>query len=293
VDPKPEHSRAPLLYSLAATLGMLQTLWITGHLAKVGLPLNAQSVSILDKIQLAYLSAGMLIGGLILLRRKVAAGDLVTRQQMKWVSYGTLAGTLPFVVFYVLPALFGVRAGFAMLSSQLSLGLIPLCFGYAILHFRLLDVEAIARRSAAYLAASSLLLALYLILVLVVGRWVQSMVPDANFTLVCIAALAIALLFAPLRNSFQARLDRLFYKEHFDDRASLLDFARTLSAEISLPRLSRSILERISRTFQIDNVVLLLSDAAKPGRYCLAGAYGSEASVFGWAPDETDLAASE
>jgi two-component system NtrC family sensor kinase len=274
VDPVPDRSRAPLLYVPGVVLGAVQLLWIRGHLANIGLPLDPRASEILDRIHLIYFCSGLLLGGVILLRRKLASRDLITRQQMKWVSYGTLAGVVPFVVIFVIPAIFGLRANFAMLSSQLFLGLIPLAFAYAILRYRLLDVEAIVRRSAAYLAASGLLLSLYLVFVLVLGRWLQSIVPDADFVIICIAALAIALMFAPLRNSIQVRLDRIFYKEQFDDRVSLLEFARTLSTEISLPRLSRRILERVSKTFQVDKVALFLMDAAHPGRYRLADALG-------------------
>lgn len=279
VDPGPVRSRAPLLYAPVAVLGVLQVLWVTGHLAGWGLPRNAMSLEIIDRVHLVYFCTGLLIGGIILLRRKLEARELTIRQQMKWVSYGTLAGIVPFLGIYVLPMLFGVRPGFAMLSSQLFLGLIPLSFAYAILHYRLLDVEAIVRRSAAYLAASSFLLTLYLVFVLVLGKWLQTIAPDADFVVICVAALAIALMFAPLRNSIQARLDRFFYKDQFDDRSSLLDFARTLSTEISLLRLSRRILERVSKTFQIDKVALFLIDPAHPGHYRLADALGLPAAV--------------
>jgi two-component system, NtrC family, sensor kinase len=290
MDPKPLRTRAPLFYAPAALLGMVHALWLTGHLAKFGLPLNARSIAILDRIHLVYLCAGLLTGGIILLRRKMSSRDLTMRQQMKWVSYGTLAGTVPFVVIYVLPALIGVRPNFAMLSSQLFLAVIPLSFGYAILHFRLLDVEAIARRSAAYLGASSLLLALYLVFVLVLGKWLESIVPEANFIVICVAALTIAMMFAPLRNSIQSRLDRIFYKENFDDRASLLDFARTLTTEVSVPRLTRKILERMSKTFQLNRVALFLADAAKPGSYRLADALGFPVpGVDGWVVEEGEL----
>ena len=57
------------------------------------------------------------------------------------------------------------------------------------------------------------------------------MIRDIRFGL---AVLSIALLFAPLRTRIQARLDLFFYKDQFEDRASLLEFARTLSSEISL-----------------------------------------------------------
>jgi len=292
LDPKPEHTRAPLLYAPLAVLGIGHLLWITGHLAGAGLPRDARAAGIIDRIQLVYFCAGILTGGILLLRRKLASRDLTTSQQMKWVSYGTLAGVVPFSLIYVLPVLFGARAGFAMLTAQLFLALIPLSFAYAILRFRLLDVEAIVRRSAAYLAASSLLLAFYLVFVLVLGRWIESIIPDADFVIICIAALAIAMMFAPLRNSIQGRLDRIFYKDQFDDRAGLLDFARTLSTEISLSRLSRRILERIAKTFQIEKVALFLLDPLRPGRYLLADTLGFNAPVVEtWDFEESELGA--
>ncbi len=274
IDPVQGRSHAPLLYLPGILLGIVQIFWMLGRLVNLGLPLNARSAEIIDRVHLIYFCTGLFLGGAILLRRKLAARDLTTRQQMKWVSYGTLAGTAPFLLIYAFPSLLGIRATFGMLSSQLFLGLIPLSFGYAILHYRLLDVETIVRRSAAYLAASSLLLALYLVLLLVLGRWLESIAPDADFVIICIGALAIALLFAPLRNSIQLRLDRIFYKEQFDDRAGLLEFARTLSSEISLPRLTRKILERIAKTFRVEQVALFLVDPATPGLYRLADTLG-------------------
>ena len=146
---------------------------------------------------------------------------------------------------------------------MLSLALIPLSLGYALVRYRLMDVEAIARRSAAYFIASSLLLSLYLLFVLVLGRVFQWFAPQAGFLAISLAVLAIALLFAPLRNVIQERLDRLFYRDQFEDRSTLRDFARTLSSEISLVPLSRSILERISKAFQIDKAAIFLSDPAR------------------------------
>lgn len=294
IDPKPVRSMAPLLYAPLVFLGAAYVLWIAGRLAPWGLPRDAQSSALMDRVQLIYFCAGILAGGIILLRRRFLAPDLITRQQMKWISAGTLAGIVPFILIYGVPVLAGVRAGFGMLSAQLFLALIPLSFAYAVLRFRLLDVEAIVRRSAAYLAASSLLLALYLVFVLVLGKWIESIAPDADYVIICAAALAIALLFAPLRSSIQSRLDRFFYKEQFDDRAGLVAFARTLSAEISLTRLSRRILERVARTFQVERTALFLADPSGSGRYRLADALGPEGLYAGaWALEEAELDAAD
>ncbi len=267
-------NRTPLIYFPAIALGILHLLWVSGRLAGLGLPRTVESSQILDRVHLVYFCGAFLFSGAVLLKRRSQSSDLVTRQQMKWVSYGTLAGVMPFSLIYALPWLLGVHPNFVMESSLLSLGLIPLSFAYAVVRYRLLDVEVIVRRGAAYFLASSTLLALYLFFVLVLGRALQWIAPEANFVAICAGALAIALLFAPMRSRIQSRLDRFFYKGQFDDRASLMEFARTLSSEISLAPLSRSILDRIARTFQMPQVALFLADPLHPGFYRLTDALG-------------------
>jgi two-component system NtrC family sensor kinase len=257
--------RACFLYLPAAILGSLHFLWLMGRLASLGLPRTAHASDVIDRIELVYFCAWFVIGGALLLKRQIRAREVIARQQLKWVSYGTLAGVVPFSLIYAIPVVLGARATFAMDSSILFLGLIPLSMGYALIHYRLMDVDAIARRSAAYFIASSVLLALYLLFVLVLGRALQWVVPQADFMAICAAVLVIALLFAPLRNKVQAWLDRLCYKEKFEERKTLLDFAHALSSEISLIPLSRSIVERISKTFQIDNTAIFLSDHLHKG----------------------------
>ncbi len=276
VDVSPGSRNAFFLYVPVLLLGIVHLLWIAGRLAPLGLPRTAHSSGVIDHIQLGFFIAGFLIGGALLLKRRVETQDLIVRQQMKWVSYGTMGGIIPFSIIYVIPVLFGAQDSLAMDSSMLFLGLIPLSIGYALIHYRLMDVEVIVRRSAAYFISSSLLLAVYLLFVLVLGRALQYIAPQASFMAVCFAVLVVALLFAPLRNNVQARLDRLFYRDQFEDRSNLLDYARTLSSEISLGPLSRSILERISRTFQVDKVAMFLADQVHNGFFRLTYALDAE-----------------
>ncbi len=273
-------SRAPLVYVPMIGLGLLHVLWMTGRLAPLGLPRDARSSQLLDRMQLIYFALGFLIGGSILLYRRIQARDLTTRQQMKWVSYGTLAGVIPFSLIYVIPELLGIRAD-QLSYSSLSLGLIPLSFAYAIIRYRLLDVEVIVRRGTAYFLASSLLLVIYLLLVLGLAEGIKWVAPEADFLVIAVAALPIALLFAPLRARIQSRLDRFFYKDQFDERASLMEFARTLSTEISLSRLSRSILERVTRTFKLDKAVLFFADASHPGFFRMIDSLGVTLPALG------------
>jgi PAS domain S-box-containing protein len=267
-------SRVPIIYFPALALGALQVMWMSGRLAPFGLPRTAATIQILERAHLIYFCALFLIGAAILFSKLFTTTDLVAKQQMKWISYGTLAGVLPFSLIWGLPYLLYAHVGFKTEASMLSLALIPLSFAYAVIRYRLLDVEVLVRRGAGYFLASTVLLVIYLFFVLVVGRALELVVPEADFIAICAGALAIALLFAPLRSRIQGRLDSFFYREQFNDRAGLLEFARTLSSEISLAPLSRSILDRISRTFRMQHVALFLADPLHPGFYRLADALG-------------------
>ncbi|MEJ2111940.1 MAG: PAS domain-containing protein [Acidobacteriota bacterium] len=255
---------------------LLHTFWITGHLAFAGLPLTESSRGIIDNIELGYFSTGFIVGGLLLLIHRFKNIDLTAQQQLRWVGYGILAGVVPFSLAYVLPTLAGIRANFAMESSMLFLAFIPLSIGYAVIHFRLMDVENIARQSVAYFVASSLLLALYLLFVIVLGQTAKWIAPQADFVAICIAVLIIALLFAPLRNAIQNRLDRRFYKDSYKDRSGLLDFARKLSSEINLETLSQSVAERVSKTFHIEKIAIFLADPVHRGFFRLT--YGRDSA---------------
>ena len=66
---------------------------------------------------------------------------------------------MPFTALYILPFLFDAATLSWMQFSALSLVLIPLCFGYAIIRYRLMDVDIIFKRGLAYTAATAAVVA--------------------------------------------------------------------------------------------------------------------------------------
>ncbi|HSW40126.1 MAG TPA: ATP-binding protein, partial [Acidobacteriota bacterium] len=263
-------------YLPALFLFIIHFLWMTGHLALLGLPRTAHTSGIIDRVELLFFALFFLAGAALLLKKRIETSDLIVRQQMKWISYGTLAGIAPFSLIYMIPVLMGVRPNFAMDASILFLAFIPLSMGYALVRYKIMDVEVIARQSVSYVIASLVLLALYLLFVLVLGRAFQWIAPQADFLVISLTVLLIALLFAPLRDRMQNRLDRIFYKDRFESRSTFLEFARTLSSEIGLVPLTHRILERISTTFPVDRAALFVSDTLHPGFFRPVDAIGWE-----------------
>ena len=212
----------------------------------------------LEKLDLLFLGACFLAAGIVFYRsfREAPAG--VLKQQLKWLTGGTLVGTLPFTLFYVLPFAFDAATHPWMQFSVVSLVLIPLCFGYAIIRYRLMDVDIIFKRGLAYTAATAAVAAVYFALVALIAEifHAQTTGPVGGMIAIVIAAF----LFQPFRQGIQARLDRFFYRDRLDYRRTLIEFGRTLTNEVRFDPMLGSVMDRISQTLLVDRLAIFVAD---------------------------------
>jgi PAS domain S-box-containing protein len=197
----------------------------------------------------------------------------VLRQQLKWVTGGTLAGILPFLLLYILPFAAGAQLRDWMKVSAFSLALIPLCFAYAIIRYRLMDVDIIFKRGLAYTVATAGVVALYFALVGLMGQLFHVAWQNVPFGEV-LAIIMAAFLFQPFRDWIQAKLDRFFYRDRLDFRRSLIEFGRTLTSEVRIDPMLASVMDRLSQTLLVDRIAIFLTDAKQPGRFLLARSMG-------------------
>ena len=226
----------------------------------------------LDQLELAYLAAYFLLAAAIFLDSYWRAPNGVLRQQLKWVTGGTLAGILPFAALYILPFSLGAIPRQWMNLSALSLALIPLCFAYAIVRYRLMDVDIIFKRGLAYTAATGAVGAVYIALVAVIGGLFHIAWPS-GFLGGIIAIVVAAFLFQPFRDWTQARLDRFFYRDRLNYRRTLIEFGRTLTNEVRLEPMLASAMDRLSQTLLVDRLAIFLEESSGSGHYRLGSSH--------------------
>jgi two-component system, NtrC family, sensor kinase len=227
---------------------------------------------LLDKIELSYLGIYFLAAGLVFYKNFREAPSGVLRQQLKWLTGGTLAGSLPFALFYIVPFVMDTTMRSWMRTSVLGLVLIPLCFGYAIIRYRLMDVDIIFKRGLAYTAATAAVAAVYFALVALIAEifHAQTSGPVGGMIAIVIAAF----LFQPFREWIQARLDRFFYRDRLDYRRTLIEFGRTLTNEVRFDPMLGSVMDRLSQTLLVDRLAIFMEDPIQPGRMRLARSMG-------------------
>jgi PAS domain S-box-containing protein len=227
----------------------------------------------LDKVEQANLGIYFLLAATIFLFSYRRAPSGVLRQQLKWVTGGTFAGSLPFLMFYIVPYILGVVPAPWMKLSVFSLALIPLCFGYAIIRYRLMDVDIIFKRGLAYTFATAAIVGIYFAGIALIGETFHTRWPTGPAGGV-IAIVVAAFLFEPVRGWMQTRLDRFFYRDRLDYRRTLIEFGRALTNEVRLEPLVGSVLDRISQTLLVDRLAVFLEDPAHAGRYVLSRSMG-------------------
>jgi two-component system, NtrC family, sensor kinase len=228
----------------------------------------------LDQTGTAYIAAFYMIAALLFIRSYTKADSPLLRQQLKWVTRGTLLAVLPFTLFYAVPFLLDLNPPQLLTNlAGLSLVFLPLTFSWAIVRYRLMDTDLIFKRGVAYTLATALLLGGYFGLVALIADLVHQRSPQTIREWVLIPAILLtAALFDPLKRRIQNWVDRAFDRHRYDYRKALVEFGRGLSSETDLQALLHSIVEQLPRTLMVSRVAIFMTH--DPGRLRLTASHG-------------------
>jgi len=282
-----------LLYLPGAVLLTLQLdlMLSNGRWLFAGHP-TAAALRALDRLDLLHLVTFSLAAVAVLIYRTLRERGWEPRRQMHWMIFGLAGGYLPFLVFYVAPFVLGLRPPQLLAAvAVLPLALVPLTFAYAILRYKLWDIEVIARDVVS--ATLTLLLGVlgFSLVNLAITRGISPELPLARNLLSFAAGLGIAGLLVPTRHTLSAAIERLQYRGTFGKRRALLGLGRDLLHERDLGRLCSALLDRLAAGMDLeragiylaqgDNLVVIAAidaiDAGDPGGAGGAGGQSPQA----------------
>src|SRR5215510_6595029 len=230
----------------------------------------------LDRANEVYRIGLFAIAAWVLFDSYRKAENPILRQQFKWITRGTVLAVAPYALFVVIPYLQSPETTPGMKISSLFLIFLPLTLGYAIVRYRLMDVDLIFKRGMAYTLATAILTALNLLVIGFVAEKVHTRLPNAGEWGLIAAVVITALLFDPIKRVIQQRLDRVFYRKRYDYRRTLVEFARDLNSETDLRAMLSAVVDRLSHTLLVDRVAVFLA-SEKPEdweKFFLAKSFG-------------------
>ena len=185
----------------------------------------------------------------------------VERQQIKWFAYAGLvvlgAVAVQMVVFSIVPET-GTAVDVSNALFSLTVLLIPISIGFAVLRYRLFDIDRIISRTLAYGLVSTILIGAYLLAVLAL----QSVLPlrDDSPAIVAASTLAVVAAFGPLRTRVQTLVDKRFNRSRYNAQVTIDEFSKRLRAQIDLDRLRDQLVSTVDSTMQPSHVSVWLSD---------------------------------
>ncbi len=231
----------------------------------------------LNQIATAYDAVFYLGAAILFMLSYRRANTPLLRQQLKWVTRGTLLAVLPFTIYAIL-YLFDLRISLIDDIAGLSLVFLPLTFSWAIVRYRLMDTDLIFKRGVAYMLATGLLLGAYF------GTdcaqrsvLVHNAMPESIRAWGLLASILVtAAIFDPLKRRIQGWVDKAFDRHRYDYRKALVEFGRGLSSETNLQELLKSIVEQLPRTLLVARVAVFLAqtNGGSEGQLELAAAHG-------------------
>jgi len=186
----------------------------------------------------------------------------VERQQLKWFTY---AGVLLFAwsaVDLVLPDVAPFTAFFG-----LTIALVPVAAGIAVLRYRLYDIDRLINRTLVYGLLTALLAGVYAGAVLVLGQVFGGFRAEPPTWAIAGVTLAVAALFQPARRRIQQVVDRRFNRRNYDAAKTIEAFSARLRDEVDLDALSAELLAVTNLTMQPTAASLWLRPSLQRSRY--------------------------
>jgi signal transduction histidine kinase len=197
------------------------------------------------------------------------------RQQTKWVVFGLAVPvtvdvivSVPYLLFPVLaegsslyPLAHNVVVPFIPL-------LIPLSFAFAMLRYRLWDIDILINRTLVYATLTAIVVGVYVLVVSILSTLLHTF---GNFLIALLATGLIAVLFQPLRARLQRGVNRLMYGERDDPYAVLSRLASRLETTLAPESVHPTIVETVAQALKLPYVAIALK---QDDEFITAASYG-------------------
>lgn len=195
--------------------------------------------------------------------RKVS--NSAQRQQIKWVIFGLVVNVIGFLLFWTPLNLFPVLSQVAktavlydLVGGTLLLGtyaILPLSIGFALLRYRLWDIDPIINRTLVYGLLTVSVILMYIIIVGYLGSLFGS---RQNWFVSLFATGIIAVVFHPLRQFLQNAINRWLFGERDDPYRVISRLGHNLENTLSPEAILSTIVDTVRHALRLPYAAVTL-----------------------------------
>jgi hypothetical protein len=207
----------------------------------------------------------------LVLRYRRSRGE--EREQIKWIAFAATVVGLLYLIAMVSSLTFSgpwggagtpLWLGLLQQAALVTFSAVPIAVGFAVLNYRLYEIDLIINRTLVYGTLTITLVVLYFGGIVVLQRIFVTLTGQQSTLAVVASTLLIAALFTPLRHRIQGFIDRRFYRRKYDARRTLETFSIKLRDETDLEALNNDLVGVVRETMQPAHVSVWLRPETAP-----------------------------
>ena len=179
------------------------------------------------------------------------------RQQSRVIIFGAIIAFIP-ALYYIAPLAFGVFTQFYAWLIFPALTVFPLSITYAIIRYRLLDVDRFFSRALTHLLTLGVALAAFYVLLALFSLSLQHAIRASDPLMIAAYLLLLVIGLNPLRGLIQRGIDRLFYRAPADYRRALTSLSRNLVITPDLSQTLRTLEDQLMQALAPEKFIIYL-----------------------------------
>jgi PAS domain S-box-containing protein len=207
-----------------------------------------------------YIAATMVLFIASLLIRMTTSGSAIIRQQSRIIVFGVALGFGPILFLYFGPITMGRTAEFLPGLYIPPLIVLPFSVAYAIVRYRLLDVDRVLSRAVAYGLMTIAAVGIFYSMLAVLSYVMRSRFAPNNPLLIALYLFVLVVVMSPLHSLAQAVVDRVFYRTRADYQSVLTSLSRELVVTPNLDQTLRLLRRELGDSLNPERFLLYLYD---------------------------------
>ena len=189
--------------------------------------------------------------------RMLRSQSALVRQQSRVIVFGVLLALMP-IVIYLGSLTIGRGIEFHAWAIFPPMIIMPLTITYAILRFRLLDVDRILSRLLAYILTLATAFGVFYMLIGLFSILLQDVIKATDPLVIAGYLILLSIGLLPVRNFIQRLIDRLFYRSPADYRRALTSLSRELVITPDLSQTLRTMEDQLQQALAPEKFVVYL-----------------------------------
>jgi PAS domain S-box-containing protein len=207
-----------------------------------------------------YFALAIALFLITLLVRMFASASALVRQQSRIIIFGAALAFGPILLLYLIPSALGQQPEFQAVVYFPLTFVFLISVAYAIVRYRLLDVDRVLSNAVTYLLTSAGAFLLFYLLITFLSLALRQSISPTNPLLMAVYLFLLAVLLNPLRNLMQSGIDRVFYRTRADYRRVLSALSRELATTPDLRRTLETLERELTLAVNPERLVLYFYD---------------------------------